>query len=155
MRLALLAIVVLLCGCSEMSVRGYEGPPKPDTEVAIIRLWTPRTTNIFQSPGLIVELIDDKEAGANGRTSHAYILPGEHKLQIRLIQVKAYNLLCGALCEAIFNKPQIITATTRAGHTYTVRYINDQNGTVVLDDRGDRYDPVCLAARTYKNGTDC
>jgi hypothetical protein len=100
-------------------------------------------------------MIDGKDAGSNGRTSHAYVLPAEHELQIHLIQVHGYNLLCGALCDAIFNKPQFIKATTLPGHTYPVRYVNDEKGSVVLDDRGGHYDAFCLKARTYKDGQNC
>ncbi len=154
-RYLLPSIIPILSGCAELSLQQYDGPAKPDSEVSIIRLWTPTTTTIFDSPGLIVEKIDGKDAGSNGRTSHAYVLPGEHELQIHLIKIHGYNLLCGALCDAIFNKPQFIKTATQAGHTYTVRYVNDEKGSVVLDDRGERYDPVCLRARTFKDGQNC
>jgi hypothetical protein len=155
MRYLLLWILPIVAGCAEESVQGYAGPAKPESDVSIIRLWTPTTTNIFTSPGLLVLTIDGKDAGSNGRTSHAYVLPGEHELQIHYIQVHDYNLLCGALCDAIFNKPRSIKASTQAGHTYTVRYVGDEKGSVVLDDRGEHYDPVCLRARTFKNGQNC
>lgn len=155
MRYPLLALIPILSGCAEESLQQYAGAARPESEVSIIRLWTPTTTNVFTSPGLIVEKIDGKDAGSNGRTSHAYVLPGEHELQIHYIQIHGYNLLCGALCDAIFNKPHFIKATTQPGHTYTVRYVDDEKGSVILDDRGEHYDPVCLRARTYKGGQNC
>lgn len=87
-RIAVIVAAMVLAGCAEISFRQYSGAPKPDAEVSIVRLWTPTTKNIFVSPGLIVEKIDGVEAGSVGRTSHAYLLPGEHELQVRFIQVK-------------------------------------------------------------------
>jgi hypothetical protein len=151
----LLLAALLVEGCSEVSLKEYDGPAKVDTEISIVRLWTPTETNVFELPGLMVEKIDEKPVEDYGRASHAYLLPGRHDFQIHLLQVKGYNLLCGALCDAIFNKPQFVHATTRAGHAYTFRYVNNEKGTVVLDDRGTHYDPRCLKARQFKDGTNC
>src|SRR5213593_3525981 len=96
--------MVILAGCAEISFQQYAGTPKPDAEVSIVRLWTPTTRSIFVSPGLIAEKIDGVEAGSVGRTSHAYLLPGEHEFQVRFI-----------------NKPKIVKATTLPGHAYTLR----------------------------------
>jgi hypothetical protein len=38
---------VFLVACAEVPYQGYPGAPKPETEVAVVRLWTPTTTNIF------------------------------------------------------------------------------------------------------------
>lgn len=153
MRSAAIAVllVLVLAGCAEISYQGYSGTPKPDSDVAIVRLWTPSTTNVFTSPGLIVNEIDGRPAGDVGRTSHAYLLPGEHEFQVRFIQVKAYHLLCGALCNAIFNKPRTFKATVEAGQIYLLKYINDEKGTVVLEDKGPDYDRRCLKAREFKD----
>ncbi len=83
------------------------------------------------------------------------MLPGEHEFQVRFIQVKGYHLLCGALCDAIFNKPKLVKAATLPGHVYTLRYIDDRDGTVVLDDRGTDYDRRCLKVREFSEGTGC
>jgi len=147
--------MVILAGCAEISFQQYAGEPKPDAEVSIVRLWTPSTKNIFVAPGLIVEQIDGVEAGSVGRTSHAYLLPGEHEFQVRFIQIKSYHLVCGALCNAIFNKPKIVKATTLPGHVYTLRYIDDAEGSVVLDDRGTDYDRRCLKAREFSGVPGC
>ena len=56
-------IVVFLAGCAEVSYQSYSGTPKPDSEVAIVRLWTPTTTNVFTSPGLLMKEIDGRPAG--------------------------------------------------------------------------------------------
>ena len=147
--------MVILAGCAEISFQQYPGAPKPDAEGSIVRLWTPTPKNIFVAPGLIVEKIDGAEARSVGRTSHAYLLPGDHEFQVRFIQVKSYHLACGALCNAIFNKPKIVKATTSAGHVYTLRYIDDAEGSVVLDDRGTDYDPRCLKAREFSGVPGC
>jgi hypothetical protein len=144
-------LVVLLGGCAEISYQGYAGSPKSDSELAIVRLWTPTTTNVFTSPGLLMKEIDGRPAGDVGRTSHAYLLPGEHEFQVGFIQVKAYNLLCGALCDAMFNKPRTFKATVEAGRTYLLKYVNDEQGTVVLEDKGPNYDPRCLKAREFRD----
>src|SRR2546422_9587763 len=102
-----------------------------------------------------LEKIDGVEAGSVGRTSHAYVLPGEHEFQVRFIQVKGYHLVCGALCDAIFNEPKLVKAATLPGHVYTLRYIDDRDGTVVLDDRGTDYDRRCLKVREFSEGTGC
>ena len=154
-RIALMLMAMALAGCAEISFQHYSGSAKPDAEVSIVRLWTPRTKNIFVSPGLIVEKLDGVEAGSVGRTSHAYVLPGEHELQVRFIQIKGYHLVCGALCDAIFNKPKIVKATTLPGHVYTLRYIDDREGSVVLDDRGTDYDRRCLKAREFSDVAGC
>jgi hypothetical protein len=156
-RAALVPIVSMfaVAGCAEVTYQGYAGEPKQSTDIAVVRLWTATQSNIFSSPGLIVLSIDGVEAGSVGRTSHAYLLPGEHELEIKFIQVKAYNLLCGAICDAIFNKPRIMKVTVAAGHTHTMRYVNDEQGTVALDDRGASYDGRCLLAREYKSGNNC
>ena len=143
-------IVVFLAGCAEVSYQSYSGTPKPDSEVATVRLWTPTTTNVFTSPGLLMKEIDGRPAGDVGRASHAYLLPGEHEFQVTFIQVKAYNLLCGALCDSIFNKPRTFKARVEAGRTYVLKYVDDEKGTVVLEDKGTSYDPRCLRAREYK-----
>lgn len=49
----------------------------------------------------------------------------------------------------------MVKATTLAGHAYTLRYINDEKGTIVVDDHGTNYDPRCLKAGEYKEGTNC
>src|SRR5215467_5025639 len=107
---AVIAAMAVLAGCAEVTYQGYAGQPKAAPSVAVVPLWPPTQSKIFSSPGLIVLSIDGVEAGSVGRTSHAYLLPGEHELEIKFIQVKAYNLLCGALCDAIFNKPRIMKA---------------------------------------------
>src|SRR5438046_5762830 len=135
-RIAMLVMAALLAGCAEITFQQYPGPARPDADVSIVRLWTARTKNIFVTPGLI----DGVEAGSVGRTSHAYVLPGEHEFQVRFIQVKRYRLLCGALCDAIFNKPKLVKAATLPGHVYTLRYIDDRDGTVVLHDPAPAYD---------------
>jgi len=70
---------------------------------------------------------------------------------VGFIQIKAYNLLCGAVCDAIFNKPRTFRTTVEAGKIYVLRYVNDPNGTAVLDDKGMNYDRRCLKAREFKD----
>lgn len=70
-------------------------------------------------------------------------------------RIRGYHLLCGALCDAIFNKPKIVKGPTQAGHTYTLTFLNDEQGNVVLEDRGTSYDPVCLDPRNYRDGKNC
>jgi hypothetical protein len=147
---AIVLAALLLAGCAVSDYQGYSGAPKPDSEVAIVRLWTPTTTDIFTSPGLLAREIDGKPAGDVGRASHAYLLPGEHEFQVGFIQVKAHNLLCGALCDSIFNKPATFKATVQAGRTYFLKYVNDEKGTVILEDKGTGYDKRCLNPREYK-----
>src|SRR5438046_5034024 len=81
-RIAMLVMAMLVAGCAEITFQQYPGPVRPDADVSIVRLWTARTKNIFVTPGLIVEKIDGVEAGSVGRTSHAYVLPGEHEFQV-------------------------------------------------------------------------
>jgi hypothetical protein len=153
MKKAVLILVVLVAACAEVPYQGYSGAPKPDSEVAVVRLWTPTTTNVFSSPGLLMSKIDGQPAGDVGRASHAYLLPGEHEFQVGFIQVKAYNLLCGQLCDSIFNKPATFKANVEAGKTYLLKYVNDTKGTVVLEDKGSNYDPHCLKAREFKSAS--
>lgn len=141
--------LLLLVACAEVPYQGYSGAPRPEAEVATVRLWTPTTTNVFSSPGLLMQKIDGLPAGDVGRASHAYLLPGEHEFEVGFIQVRAYNLLCGALCDSIFNKPRTFRAKVEAGRTYLLRYVNDEKATVVLDDKGSSYDKSCLKAREY------
>ncbi len=142
-------LTLSLVACAEVPYQGYSGAPKPETEVAVVRLWTPTTTDVFTSPGLIMRQIDGSAAGDVGRASHAYLLPGEHEFEVSFIQIKAYNLLCGALCDAIFNKPRTFLASVEAGRIYLLKYVNDDKGTVVLEDKGSNYDKSCLKAREY------
>ena len=113
------------------------------------------TTNVFTSPGLVVQEIDGQPAGDFGRTSHAYLLPGDHQFQVKFIQVKAYNLLCGAICDSIFNKPRRFNATVEANRIYLLTYVNDENGTVVLEEKGANYDRRCLLAREFQKASNC
>jgi hypothetical protein len=94
--------------------------------------------------------IDGAPAGDVGRASHAYLLPGEHEFEVAYIQIRAYNLLCGALCDAIFNKPKTFRAAVEAGKVYLLKYVDDAAGTVVLEDKGSGYDRSCLLARDWK-----
>src|SRR5262249_42698032 len=140
---------LLLVACAEVPYQGYSGALRPETEVAIVRLWTPTTTSLFTSPGLIMRQIDGLPAGDVGRASHAYLLPGEHEFEVGFIQIKAHNLLCGALCDSIFNKPRTFRASVQAGRVYLLKYVNDDKGTVVLEEKGLNYDKSCLKAREY------
>lgn len=155
MGVLIVLLLVALGGCAEVSYQAYSGSPKPEAELAIVRMWTPTTTNVFTSPGLLMQEIDGRPAGDVGRTSHAYLLPGEHEFEVAFIQVRAYNLLCGAVCNAIFNKPRKFKATVEAGHTYLLKYVNDEQGTLVLDDKGTEYDPRCLRAREFRDVKTC
>lgn len=139
----------VISGCAVTQYQGYSGSAKPESEVAIVRLWTPTETNVFSSPGLLVQKIDGKDVGDVGRASHAYLLPGEHEFQVGFIQVKAHNLLCGALCDAIFNKPAVFKANVKPGKIYTFRFINDKNGTVILQEQPDSFNRICLNPREY------
>jgi hypothetical protein len=120
MKRFLLLVTVLFAGCAEVPYQGYVGGAKPETEVATVRLWTPTTTNVFTSPGLIMQKIDGIQAGDVGRASHAYLLPGEHEFEVGFIQVKTSNLLCGALCNSIFtNQPLSRPWSNREGSTFS------------------------------------
>jgi hypothetical protein len=148
--LTAIALIFALTGCAVTQYQGYAGSAKPDIEVAIVRLWTPTQTNLFTSPGLLMQRIDGNEAGDVGRASHAYLLPGEHEFQVGFIQVKAYNLLCGAICDAIFNKPAEFKSVVAAGKIYVLKYVNDARGTVILEEQSDNFDRTCLNPREYK-----
>lgn len=145
MRIVTLLLLVLLGGCAEVSYQAYSGNPRPYSELAIVRKWTPTTTNVFTSPGLPMKSIDGRPAGDVGRTSHAHLLPGEHEL----------NLLCGALCDAMFDKPRTFKTSVEAGRTYLLKYVDDEKGTVVLEDKGTNYDPRCLKAREFRDVKTC
>ncbi|WP_220811787.1 hypothetical protein [Pseudomonas paralcaligenes] len=154
-KIALLLAGLILSGCAEVTYQQYSGAPRSNAEISTVRLWTPTTTSVFKSPGLLVEKINGIEPGPFGRVSHAYLEPGEHEFQVKYMQIKSYNLLCGALCDAIFNKPATFKASTLPGHTYTLKYINDNQGTVTLEDKGTEYDPRCLEVREFANGKNC
>jgi len=147
--LTLISLLATLTGCAVTQYQGYAGSAKPDKEVAIVRLWSPTQTNVFSSPGLLMQEIDGKSAGDVGRSSHAYLLPGEHEFKVSFIQVKAYNLLCGALCDTIFNKPAEFKSAIMAGKIYVPKYINGENGTVILEEQADDFDRTCLNPREY------
>lgn len=147
--LILTPLLAILTGCAVTQYQGYAGPARPDKEVAIVRLWTPTETNVFSSPGLLMLEVDGNPAGDVGRSSHAYLLPGEHKFKVGFIQVRTHNLLCGALCDAIFNKPAEFKATVFSGKTYVPKYINDEKGTVVLEEQSANFDSTCLNPRQY------
>ncbi|MBI2276486.1 MAG: hypothetical protein HYU74_03970 [Dechloromonas sp.] len=147
--LTAIALITTLSGCAVTPYQGYAGSAKSDKEVAIVRLWTPTQTNVFSSPGLLMQKIDGNAAGDVGRASHAYLLPGEHEFQIKLIQVKAYNLLCGALCDAIFNKPVEFKSIVEAGKIYVPKYVNDTKESVILEEQPESFDRVCLNPREY------
>ena len=144
--IVLLLAVLLLTSCATISLQLYDGPPKSDSEVSIVRLW---------GPSVIVTTIDGKDAGVRGTESHAYLLPGEHTFEVKLIRILGYHLLCGALCDWIFNKPRIVKANTEAGHTYTVKFLNDEAGNVAIEDRGVSYDRLCLDPRQFREGKNC
>ncbi len=150
MRKLVVFAAIILSACAETQYQAYQGNPKPENDVAIVRLWTPTTSNVFSSPGLLVKEIDGKPAGDVGRAAYAYLLPGEHEVLVAFIQVKGYNLLCGALCDAIFNKPRAFKASVEPGKIYLLKYINDDKGTVVLEDKGAAYPRNCLLAREWK-----
>lgn len=146
----LLALLSLfLAACAEVPYQAYSGAAKSETDVATVRLWTPTETSAFTTPGLIVLQIDGAPAGDVGRASHAYLLAGEHEFQVKFIQLKVYHLLCGRLCDAIFNEPRTFRAPVEAGRVYVLKYVNDEKGTVILEDKGANYDKSCLKAREY------
>ena len=144
--IVLLLSLVTLTSCATVSLQLYEGPQRPDSDVSIVRLW---------GPGGIVQKIDGKDAGVRGTESHAYLLPGDHTFELKLMRIQAYHVLCGALCDAIFNKPRTVTARTEAGHAYTFNTLNDEAVTLVIEDKGTSYDPLCLDPRRYREGKDC
>lgn len=147
--LTAIALIATLTGCAVTPYQGYAGSAKPDKEVAIVRLWTPTQTNVFTSPGLLMQKIDGNAAGDVGRASHAYLLPGEHEFQVGFIQVKAYHLLCGAICDTIFNKPAEFKSLVMAGKIYVPKYVNDAKGSVILEEQSDNFDRTCLNPREY------
>ena len=101
-----------------------------------------------------MEKIDGKDAGSNGRTSHAYVLPGEHEWQVHYIQYMATT--CAAARYVMPSSTSLISLKRpRSLVTPMVRYVNDEKGSVVLDDRGEHYDTVCLKARTHIDGQNC
>ncbi|UXY50595.1 hypothetical protein [Pseudomonas tohonis] len=100
------SVLLALSGCSVTQYQGYEGPAKPEKDVAIVRLWTPTQTDIFSSPGLLIQKINGNTAGDVGRSSHAYLLPGKHQFQVEFIRVKTYNLLCGAGATGVVEKEE-------------------------------------------------
>jgi hypothetical protein len=85
----------------------YEGTKQSDSEVSISCTW---------ATAVILEKVDGKELQANIRESHVYVLPSDHEFQIHVIRLRAYHFLCGALCDAIFNKPRFVRASTLPGH---------------------------------------
>lgn len=93
----------------------YDGPPKPDSEKSIVRL--------LGQAG-IVQKIDGKEAGVKGIESHAYLLPGDHTFEIKMMRIQDYHILCGALCDSIFNRPRVVRARTEGGHSYAFKALN-------------------------------
>jgi len=129
-----------IAGCATISEHMYEGSPKPESEVSTIRTW---------GNAVLLEKVDGKPLQSPTRESHLYILPGDHDFQLHVMKIQAYHLLCGALCDAIFNKPHFVRATTLPGHTYTFRFLNDEQGNVAIEDRGEHYDPYCLEPRSY------
>ncbi|NWD66980.1 hypothetical protein HX870_05120 [Pseudomonas gingeri] len=98
-----------------------------------------------------MQKIDGRAAGDVGRSSHAYLLPGKHQFQVEFIQVKAYNLLCGAVCNAIFNKPAEFESTVVAGKVYVPKYMNDGKGIVTLEEQPADFKQVCLNPREYRS----
>ena len=144
--IALLLAMIALTSCATVSLQLYDGPPRPESEVSVVRLW---------GPAVIVQKVDGKDAGVRGTESHAYLLPGDHRFQIKIMRIRGYHFLCGALCDSIFNTPKIIVARTEAGRTYTVKFLNDEAGNVILEDRGTSYDPLCLDPRRYREGKNC
>ena len=141
-----LLVAAALGGCATVALQLYDGPPRPAADVSTVRLW---------GPGVIVQKVDGKDAGVKGTESHAYLLPGEHTFEVKLVRIRGYHLLCGILCDAIFNKPKVVTGRTEAGHSYTFRFVNDEAGSVAFEDKGANYDPVCLDPRNYRDGKNC
>ena len=144
--LALLLPSLMLASCATVSLQMYGGPPKPESEISIVRLW---------GQAGIVQKIDGKEAGVKGTESHAYLLPGDHTFEIKLIRIQGYHILCGALCDSIFNTPRVVKARTEGGHSYTFKALNDEAVTIVIEDKGTAWDPLCLDPRRYRDGKDC
>jgi len=142
----LLLAMSLLTSCAVEALKMYDGPPKLDTDVSILRLW---------GPGVMVLKVDGKDAMVKGTEGHAYLLPGDHTLEVKLVKLAGYNLLCGALCDSIFNRPKTVETSTQAGRSYTVRYVDDAAGTIAIDDKGTNYDPLCLDPRRYREGKNC
>ena len=142
----LLLLAMVSTSCGTIALQMYEGPPKPEAEVSIVRLW---------GPAVLVQKIDGKDALVRGTESHAYLLPGEHTFQIKRMKILGMNLLCGMLCDAIFNAPTTLTARTEPGRVYTFKFMNDEVGSVVIEHRGPDYDRVCLDPRRYRDGKNC
>jgi len=52
-------------------------------------------------------------------------------------------------------RPRVVAARTEAGHAYTFKTLDDEAVTVVMEDKGVSYDPLCLDPRRYREGNNC
>ena len=129
----LIALALVLGGCATHSLKMYEGPEKPVSEVATVRLW---------SPGVIVRSIDGKPAMSTGRESHAYLNPGDHEFKVSHVVANTPS------------NPVTLRALTRAGRTYVFGfqlYGKDQVS-FFIEDKGRNYDLDCLISRPGAKG---
>lgn len=156
-RLILILLAAVTGGCATHSVKMYEGPEKPASELSIVRLW---------NPNVVVMGIDGKPGTSTGWESHAYLVPGDHEFSVQYLFANRSSTLV------------TLRAETKAGHTYTFGfqlYGNDvppeENRVPVLvrgyglaeagkvsfhiQDKGQNYDAECLVLKPFaRGGTD-
>ena len=132
----------ILSGCTLTPVKMYDGAAKNDSEVSKLRLW---------SEDSFIEKIDGERCRVMGNEPFAYILPGEHTVQVNSMRVESGNLLCGAFCD----KSYPLTIEVKAGHSYIIERINPKENKYKLIDKGENYNEKCLNQREYVNQSNC
>lgn len=129
-RIICIILATGLLGCGAHFKHIYEGNPKPEAELAVVRTW---------NQGILIRSLDDYRV--SGTDHYLYLVPGEHEFNFNLGGLKAHNLICGLLCDEMFDK-NISKYQLVAGHTY-IPVFDAENEKIEMKDMGTDYNLAC------------
>ncbi len=137
MRSFLVALLVLvLTGCAIQNARLYEGPERPNSEVAVLSVTG--ESGVPTGVTIIVRKISGKPAPGG---ASFYLLPGDYLLDLEVS--KDMKLSSGKLSWKQANVQ--VTFRAEAGHTYIpVAVIREDTASAVIKDVGQNFPQECL-----------
>lgn len=112
-----LALGLTACASMDKPVQGYEGPARPVAELAVLSV--PEEIQVLA--------VDGREVGGGllgQRTLKLQVLPGEHVLSVRYVQLFQIN---ADEHDIVRSRPAALRFVAKAGSRYEFRYDKPKN----------------------------